>query len=229
MISTLVIFWFLLLSASFFHSPLQGSLSFQQDRRQQGHAKFLHSPIADLALSMQQEHPFPSLHGLGGRQLIHPINHLQIYSSGWLQCSTQAGKERPADWLSTWHHVRSSAWGVDWVRTDHAQHIQVFSAGSIFSLSCFLTWPRGSTLFIDTCYSHLVPPGLSLQEFLPWDQQPLLPEYALQSCQRFPSPTPIPRLPQKQHNKEPPVASQRDLLLIFWKEFCTQEGPARGM
>lgn len=29
--------------------------------------------------------------------------------------------------------------------------------------------------FMDTCYSHLLPPGLSLQEFLPPDQQPTFP------------------------------------------------------
>lgn len=74
-----------------------------------------------------------------------------------------------AQYLAAYYEL--SACSLDWVRTDHAQHIQVFSAGSIFSSSCFLTWPRGSTLhFMDIRYR--LPPGPSLQEFLPWDQQP---------------------------------------------------------
>lgn len=82
---------------------------------------------------------------------------------------------------------------------------------------------------MDTCYSHLLrtrAESAGISPLRPAGSSPH--ECALQSCQRFNSPTQIPWLPQKQY-KEPSVTSQRDLLLIFWKRFCTQESPARGM
>lgn len=180
------------------------------------------APITEeLAPSMQQEHPFPSLHGLGGRQLINPLKHCMIYSPWWLQCSTQAGKERQADWLGISQPVMSSWPGV-W--TGPAQHIQVFSAGSIFSSSCFLTRPRGSTLIHPPLYGYMLQSPTStraestgISPLRPAASSPC--ECALHSCQRFTSPTQILWLPQKQYNKEPSVTSQRDLLLIFGKSF----------
>lgn len=146
--------------------------------------------------------------------------------------SRKSEASRLAQYLAAYYEL--SAWGLYWVRTGHAQHIQVFSAGSIFSSSCFLTWPRSSTLIHPPLYGYMLQSPTSTRAESAGISPPRPAAYfpcecALQSSQRFTSPTQIPQLPQKQYNKEPSETSQRDLLLIFSKEFCTQESPTRGM
>lgn len=89
-------------------------------------------------------------------------------------------------------------------------------------LFCFLTWSRGSTLIHPHLYGYMLQSptstrteGAGISPLRAAASSPC--ECALQSCQRFTLTSQIPQLPQKQHNKESFVTSQRDLLLIFWK------------
>lgn len=87
---------------------------------------------------------------------------------------------RQADWLSIWQHIMSSQPGVC-TGLGLAMH-NTFRHFQLEAFCLHLVFlpdqeaQHSFTLhFMDTCYSHLLPPGLSLQEFLPPDQQPTSP------------------------------------------------------
>lgn len=83
--------------------------------------------------------------------------------------------------------------------------------------------------FMDTCYSHLLPPGLSLQEFLPPDQQPTSPvSVPFRAAKDLPHP-PKSLSCHRSSTIKNHLRQAKGIYCLSFEEFCTQESPTRGM
>lgn len=138
-----------------------------------------------------------------------------------------------------WHYELSP-----WVRTGHPWHIQIFSAGSIFTSSCILTWQRGSMLihppacgYMQLSSTYTRAECQTLQEFLPTDHHQLAPLTASMPLREatnikdLPSPSKslscrrsrTTCLQTKKH-----LWQGKGIYCLSFEEFCTQETPVKS-